>query len=77
MTDPGTVAAADQELAGIEQEVNALVAEWRALSPSYAAGGLDRMHSVAVFMLSRVVPTLSSTGSYAALAVAIERLAAK
>lgn len=77
MSEIADIAAADQELAAIEDRLNLLIAIWRKLQPEYDAAGLDRMHRIGAFMLTDVAPSFIPTGAYAALAVAIERLAAK
>jgi hypothetical protein len=74
--DPAVTAAADQELAAIEQVFNALIVEWRELSPSLAASGLGRMEQIGYFASTRLMASFSEQGAACALAVAIERIAA-
>jgi hypothetical protein len=68
--DPRDIALADQQLAAITTTLDDLIEAWKTMPHPP-----DHMHAIGAFMITEVDPRYSNSTVYAALTIAIERLA--
>jgi hypothetical protein len=69
-SNPRDVARADQQLAAITATLDELIDRWKTVEHPG-----DHMYSIGAFMITEVDPRFDKSGVYAALTIAIERLA--
>ena len=71
---PFVLAAADQELAAVDDLLDTLIDQWRNRQRQFDRNDIDRLGRISCFMVADVLPSAAARGILAALSVAIVRL---